>query len=722
MRVSVVINTLNRAGALEVALDALRHLDYEAFEVIVVNGPSTDDTAEVLSRYADRIKVAACPEANLSKSRNLGLALAAGQIVAFLDDDAYPDPGWLDQLVAGYDSDEIAAVGGPVLDHTGARYQVRYLRSNRFGTAARDSDAGINPTYLLSAPGAERFPSLLGANSSFRRTAVTEIGGFDEEYEYFLDETDVCVRLVDRGLVVRLVDDGFVYHKFLPSTIRKADRIARVRYSVVKNSVYFALRHALPTTSFAAVCEGIADMVRGHRSEMRGLWKSGVIELAELVQFEDDVVRGSDLAFEHAMRGPRTRPPAWFAAPPPFLPYARVRLHGPRLHVAFVTREHPPGPVNGIGRLFAAEARALGRRGHFVHVVTVRDDHETVDYEDGVWVHRSVPVEPEHPAEDVPIHIETWATTAAATVEAIDARRPLDAVVVPSWDSEGLVLLKAPPCPVVLGVYTPLPTVLDLDREIGSGDCRSIHQLLVAERWCLEHADFVLASGEWTFDEVQRGHGSLVEPHRRLFAPHGLPDMTAGVEPERPEGGFHLLFVGRFEPRKGIDVLLDCLPELLDSFPDLVVTLAGEDVHGAVRRFTASIARGQARRVNLPGRVGDDRLLRLYAGCDLFVAPSRYESFGLVLVEAMMFGKPVVASRVGGMQWIVEHGVTGLLVEPGDAAAFRQAVVELVGSSELRTRMGIAARARFEAELSEEHMGSRLEQALLQATTSAASR
>src|SRR5688500_11135729 len=138
-RVSVVINTYNRAQSLAVTLASFSQLEYPGFEVIVVNGPSDDGTDALLEQYSGQIKVGSCTHANLSESRNIGLALAAGDIVAFIDDDAYPDPAWLDRLVEGYDSDEVAAVGGPVWDHTGAALQARYT----FGTRLGDARVGL---------------------------------------------------------------------------------------------------------------------------------------------------------------------------------------------------------------------------------------------------------------------------------------------------------------------------------------------------------------------------------------------------------------------------------------------------------------------------------------------------------------------------------------------------------------------------------------------------
>src|SRR5262245_46425780 len=85
MRISVVINTYNRGESLRRTLQSLRHQTHDPFEVVVVNGPSTDQTAQVLEEHRGAIRVGSCPQAHLSRSRNVGIALAAGEVVAFLD-------------------------------------------------------------------------------------------------------------------------------------------------------------------------------------------------------------------------------------------------------------------------------------------------------------------------------------------------------------------------------------------------------------------------------------------------------------------------------------------------------------------------------------------------------------------------------------------------------------------------------------------------------------
>ena len=119
------------------------------------------------------------------------------------------------------------------------------------------------------------------------------------------------------------------------------------------------------------------------------------------------------------------------------------------------------------------------------------------------------------------------------------------------------------------------------------------------------------------------------------------------------DGKVRILFVGRIEARKGVDLLLEAAYRVLPEFPDAELVLVGrhnpaggENCLARFAEVTAADADLKAR-ITFAGELSDDDLMRAYADCDVFVLPSRYESFGLVLTEAMMFGKPVVAARAG---------------------------------------------------------------------------
>ncbi len=174
-----------------------------------------------------------------------------------------------------------------------------------------------------------------------------------------------------------------------------------------------------------------------------------------------------------------------------------------------------------------------------------------------------------------------------------------------------------------------------------------------------------------------------------------------GLHPDRPVA----LFVGRIDPIKGIDSLLDAVRLLAHDDPEPTVVLIGGDLDadghptgalGEVARAADSM--GIADRIRFEGSRRQDVLPTYYRAADVVVVPSRYESFGLVAVEAMACGTPVVATRVGGLRFTVEDGEGGLLVPPRDAAALADAVRRVLGDTDLRSRLGAGARetaARF---------------------------
>jgi glycogen(starch) synthase len=525
---SVVINTFNRADSLGVTLDALTLLDYPQFEVIVVNGPSTDRTSEVLASWGTRIKTVQTDQRNLSISRNLGIAAASGEIVAFIDDDAYPDPAWLDCIAAAYDRDEIAGAGGPVYDHTGVTFQTFYTVSDRSGTSWNEWPPMVNPTDVLNHPYSLIYPSLLGTNSSFRRRHLIEIGGFDEEFDYYLDETDVCIRLIDRGYVIRALDQGFVYHKFLASHLRTETRVLRNRYSVIKNRLYFALRHGNGNKSLDDIRQDALTFVESHRREYRSNVNQGVLTEADLVTFERDVHRAFDTAFAHARDNVSTgHLPPWFdERQSPFLPFKTRRQRSDKLHLCFFSQDYPPGPVGGIGHFARELAVGLAELGHHVHVLTRGRGHSTVDLEDGVWVHRVLPRSRPAP-RDVNVPPAIWDYSASLYEEAlrINAHRSLDLIQVPLWDAEGIAAILGAAVPTVLSLHTSLPMEMEfnphwLDDSAHRG--AGLESLNALERLCLERCSFVLANSNAGATQIAACHDIAVDHSRLVTVPHGL--------------------------------------------------------------------------------------------------------------------------------------------------------------------------------------------------------
>ena len=235
---SIVIATDGRAAAVAELLESLPFLEGPPFEVCIVRGPTEDGIADVLETWRGRIKTACNPIRNLSVSRNIGIALAAGEIIAFLDDDAIPETDWLVDLAEAFQDPAVACAGGVNRDRTGSGLQYGYATANRMGQARWDH---TRPADDLCTPGAPDFPYTQGTNTAIRRCDLELLGGFDEEYEFYLDETDLCCRLVDAGRLIRQLPRAYVHHRSLPSAIRTQDGVTHSLFSVLKNKLYFSL-------------------------------------------------------------------------------------------------------------------------------------------------------------------------------------------------------------------------------------------------------------------------------------------------------------------------------------------------------------------------------------------------------------------------------------------------------------------------------------------------
>lgn len=183
------------------------------------------------------------------------------------------------------------------------------------------------------------------------------------------------------------------------------------------------------------------------------------------------------------------------------------------------------------------------------------------------------------------------------------------------------------------------------------------------------------------------------------FCPRDRPTARAQLTLD-PDGQL-LLYAGRFDPRKGLEYLLRALAEpALAGHPHCQLLIAGGSQPGQAdgkerRRIEAiAAALGLSDRLRFLGRLDQAILATYYAAADLCAIPSQYEPFGLVALEAMACGTPVVASAVGGLTFSVLPGSTGLLVPPRDPAALAAALARLLDQPDLRQRMGQAAQAR----------------------------
>lgn len=699
MRVSVVICTFNRADSLAATLECLRHQSYDDFEVIVVNGPSTDHTLDVLEPWRARIKYSQNEHRNLSISRNLGIRATAGEIVAFIDDDALPEADWMRQAVAAFDDPEVAGTGGIVFDHTGLDLQWSFTAIDRFGTVHASKDEPFDDQCF---PGSFQFPYLQGTNALFRRDRLYDVDGFDETYEFYLDETDVCCRLIDAGWKLKQLPDAAVHHKYLPSAIRDHQRITRNWYPVIKNHTYFCFRHA---SAMFTEEEIVSHMLGAIESRLRdtqfhvdgGRLGPDAIEEARatcLTAFADGLRIGRD--------GVGRALPTLPDDHTEYLPFDKIDTSAGR-KLTLVSSGYTGNITGGIARMFSDLAPGLAARGHDVRVITRATDHAAVDFEDGVWVHRIEVGDPggQGVAPEAPPPVNAFATAVVDEVRRIEQWSSHDVVFGPAFDVEVLGVLRQTNLPVAVHVATPVAVAADMAGLMTDATHRAeLERLIALEGEVIRTADLDQVNTHAALATIRDLYGESGGPERWRIAGLGLEDRrTPRVSTSSRR---RVLFVGRFEARKGIDVVLGAMERILDAVDDVELVLIGEDrpLEPGQPLFGASWLGAHrdapwADRVIAVGPAGDDELHQAYADADLVVLPSRYESFGLVMAEAMMHGKPLVSTRAGGIPEVVRDGVDGLLVPPGDVAATAAAIQRLLDDTHLAAELGASARRRF---------------------------
>lgn len=721
MRISLVVNTYNRMHTLPNTLDSLQYLRYPDLEVIVVDGPSTDGTLEYLhANWQGKVKIATCPAANLSMSRNIGIDHATGEIVVFIDDDGIPEPDWLNELSRAYTDRGVGAAGGFVRNHTGVEFQTRYIISGRNG----ESEVLIDDASRLpqAKPGVFKVPGMIGVNSSFRRSVLHEVGGFDEQYAYFLDETDVIFRLVDAGYDVKMIPSAEVHHKYAPSHIRSEKGIARTWLTIARSTAYFCLQNATPDMPLDENLYTIEKHRRKLRTHTRWAEEAGLLPTEEAARMYQEIEDGFDTGIRDAFSHP-WRQLVKFNPDREWQPFPRLLPPEKRLHLAFTTTLYPPADCGGVGVIIHQMATELARQGHEITVITFAQPGmpHTVDFEDGVWVHRLAggaggdltPTNMPH----MPPGLSNNAVGILAELQRVSARRRFDWVIGTIWDLDTAAVIASKRFPVALYLVTSYRLMQDSKPEWKPGSHyfqNHVQPMIEAEKWALENADLVLASTQAIRNDVEQAYELKIADERVELHPFGIragtatPDATLG-KPVR------VLYLGRFETRKGIDTLMQALPELLENNPELHVTLAGDnrlpgpDGRTYLEIFQQNHASAPwLSRIDIPGLLDEQQLQQAYADCDIFVAPSRYESFGLIYLEAMRYGKPCIGCNSGGVVEIIQHQETGLLVPPADAKALGAAIQQLVASSTLRQQYGEAGFQRFKEKFTLDAFATRL--------------
>lgn len=367
------------------------------------------------------------------------------------------------------------------------------------------------------------------------------------------------------------------------------------------------------------------------------------------------------------------------------------------MRILHLTTEFPPVIYGGLGTALGGLAFASARAGITVGVLLAGEmghgGYEVPDSGDLM----------DQPGDDDRVQAITWRN--GVTIFHVPSHLPIEAGVrvVRAWkpDVVHLHVYWLWPAARAIQERTGVPLVYhvhSLDRaeyEIGHGPSQCASQWIVQEE-VIASADRVIALS-LNESELLSDYCPGVQGKVRIVG-NGIDDNVtarAAVTKERQTNSPLVLYTGRFVERKGLRELIAAIPRVLDRAPATRFVLAGghRQCSGADMEYwwLPPELKQYRDHIHFTGWLTPAQLAEWYLAADVLAVPSWYEPFGMVILEGMLYGLPIVAAAVGGPSEILEHGRTGILCPPRDAEALADAILKLVIDARLRRGIGVAA-------------------------------
>jgi hypothetical protein len=386
------------------------------------------------------------------------------------------------------------------------------------------------------------------------------------------------------------------------------------------------------------------------------------------------------------------------------------------MNICLISREYPPETGwGGIGTYTYHLAHGLVNLGHQVYVITQSMDIDKEYRDDGVFIHKVA-----HKTffynkgilKEFALRLE-YSQRVYIKIKELIKKYKLEIIEGPNLSGETFVYSLFKKVPLVTRLHTHFSEVIHF---LGWKKTIDRHLSCWIENAVILKSDSLICSTK-KHAEVVLGEIGVKAKNIEII-PLGVP-LPAVTYPR----DFHtdiptVLFVGRLEKRKGVHVLIKAIPFVLEEIPEVIFNIVGRDVfvtsddvsfvgkgdESFRARLIKSIPKNCQKNIHFLGYVDDNKLSEYYKYCDIFVAPSLYESFGFVYIEAMSYGKPVIGCGVGGVPEVIRDGETGILVPPEDPYFLAKAILNLLKDSTLRRRMGMNARKYVEDNFTREHM------------------
>lgn len=380
------------------------------------------------------------------------------------------------------------------------------------------------------------------------------------------------------------------------------------------------------------------------------------------------------------------------------------------MHIGLLTNFFPPDSEHGIPRYVAELAYALGKRSHNVEVISGSlDKNYNMEFYDGFkvhWIYNNIKSARFFPV----LELLKFSFRIRKLLYSLHQQSTFDIIEYPNLTFPGFSA-------VFMGLSDPTPAFVvrlsSPSRNIPISGITPWRLTELFERYQTKHSNAYIGNTYENLEICEHVYGlNKTLPHCVIL--HGLPK---GAIPELIYNQVPknlVFFIGRIEPRKGFDILVKAWESIIKEIPNAKLIVAGEDhpwkEGKSFYNWSMSQINQETRsKIDYLGFVDSNRKELLYRECDIFVMPSRYESFGLVFLEAMRYGKPIVSCKVGGIPEVVSDRKTGLLVRPDNANELAKAIIALLKNDTLRYQMGIAAIQELNSKFTQDRVAEQTE-------------
>ncbi|HSQ17080.1 MAG TPA: glycosyltransferase [Anaerolineales bacterium] len=659
-KISIIIPTKDKLQLLQACLESIfEQTSYPDYEIVLVDTGSQEPATQEYYRELEvrpNLRLLTVPGPfNYHRVCNLGARQAAGEVLVFLNNDTQAlDPTWLEELVGWAERPEAGIVGAQLirpdgtLQHAGLVIGLGGHGSHVFdgGPEHQDGPFGSSDWY-------RDYQAVTGACLAVRREVFEELGGFDEAYQVGYGDIDLCLRAVDAGYQV-------IYNPFARLLHHEgATRgLAQPPGDVLRASVRMHPRIQAGDPYFSP------NLSR--HSRLPAIAQPGETPASASVASILRILRAYDLIGNHDLEA--VDPQRWQVQLP--LP---VSKSDPQTRLLVITHELSR---SGAPIVLWKLCRSLAGQGYQVTVLSPSDG----------------PLQAAYQSDGITVHIIPSLLS--------DAR-----MVLPYLQGQDLVLAntilsyrtvhaaKAANIPVLFWVH---------ESELGQQLCRRSPAAAAAIRQA-EQVIFPSNATAALYREFASAN-PFTTIHIGIEA--AQPNQKRSVGSSAPAGlaadKFNLVVVGSVEPRKGQDILLQAL-ELLPAevFARVECFLIGRILMKQNKKYCQRLVKKANRlgNVHLLGEMPPEQVKQYLSAADVFILPSRDEALPQSILEAMAYGKAIIASNVGGISEILQDEVNGLLVEKEYPASLADAIHRLYLDENTRYNLGGAARRTFQNSL-----------------------